>query len=159
MMRALAFAIATALGAGFVPRAPGTCGTAVAVLLFWPLAGLPWWAYSLALAAITLIGIWAASEVGRASGKEDDQRIVIDEVAGYLVTMAGSAFHWPEAVAGFVLFRLFDIWKPPPVRWADERVPGSLGVMLDDLLAGIYALAALTALRLVLSRFGLMDPV
>lgn len=134
--------VATALGAGLVPRAPGTCGTLVAVPLAALLAHLgPLWLWGGAL-AISVLGTWAAGVYCRVTGKEDNQQIVIDEVAGYLVTLLlvpGTALN---LALGFGLFRLFDIWKPGPVRLIDRRVHGGFGVMADDLAAGV--LGALT---------------
>ncbi len=137
-MNAIAKLLATALGAGYSPIAPGTCGTAVAVPLTWALAGLPLWQFALVTAAVTLIGIWAAHQADIAWGTHDNQRIVIDEVAGYMVTMLPVARgSWAPLAVGFVAFRLFDIVKPPPVRWLDENLPGGWGVVIDDIAAGV----------------------
>ena len=137
-VNALAKIIATALGAGYSPIAPGTCGTAVAVPLVWALAGLPLWQFAAITVAVTAIGIWAAHQADRAWGTHDSQRIVIDEVAGYMVMMLPVARGaWAPLVVGFVAFRLFDIVKPPPVRWLDENLPGGWGVLLDDIAAGV----------------------
>ncbi len=144
--------VATALGAGFSPVAPGTAGTAVAVPLAWALARLPGWVFFAAIAAVTVIGTWAASAFCRATGTHDDQRIVIDEVAGYLLTLAPVGKSWAHLALAFVLFRLFDIWKPPPVRWIDDHVAGGFGVIADDLAAGVYAAIVLFAL----DRFGVV---
>ena len=116
-MNGLAKAIATALGAGYSPIAPGTCGTAVAVPLAYALRSLPIWQFVAVTLVITAIGIWAADRADRAWGTHDSGRIVIDEVAGYLVTMTlVSRGHWAPIVVGFVVFRFFDIVKPPPIR-------------------------------------------
>lgn len=146
-MNSLAKAIATALGAGYSPIAPGTCGTAVAVPLAWLLAGLPLWQFSVITLAVTLVGVWAAATADRAWGTHDSGRIVIDEVAGYLVTMAlVDRTNWIVLGIGFVVFRFFDIVKPPPVRWLDENLPGGWGVVLDDIAAGIMGAAVMWAL-------------
>lgn len=136
----LARAIATAGGAGYAPRAPGTCGTAVGAVLAWAvLSPLPLWAYLAACIATIIIGIWAADAADRVWGTHDSGRIVIDEVAGFFVTMAPVAdkrsLLW--LAVGFVVFRVLDILKPPPVRWIDRRVPGGAGVVLDDVAAGV----------------------
>jgi len=132
--------LATAGGAGYSPVAPGTCGTAVAVPLAWLASPLPLWGFVLVTAAITAAGIAAAGVADRAWGTHDSGRIVIDEVAGYFVTMAFAAPGQPVSLAcGFVLFRLFDIVKPPPVRWIDRNLPGGAGVVLDDVAAGVGA--------------------
>jgi phosphatidylglycerophosphatase A len=143
----LAKAIATALGAGYSPIAPGTCGTVMAVPLAFALRGCPLWQYAGIVAAITAIAIWAAGRADRAWGTHDSQRIVVDEVAGYLVTMTlVDRGHWAPLAAGFVVFRLFDIVKPPPVRWLDENLPGGAGVVLDDVAAGLLGLVTMVLL-------------
>lgn len=146
-MNSLAKAIASVLGAGYSPIAPGTCGTAVAVPLAWLLAGLPLWQFSVITLAVTLVGVWAAATADRAWGTHDSGRIVIDEVAGYLVTMAlVDRTNWIVLGIGFVVFRFFDIVKPPPVRWLDENLPGGWGVVLDDIAAGVMGAAVMWAL-------------
>lgn len=146
-VNALAKWLATALGAGYAPYAPGTCGTAVAVPLAWALASWSVWQYGLVVVAVTALGIACAQRADRAWGTEDNQRIVIDEVAGYLVTMIpADRGNWVALVCGFVVFRLFDIVKPPPVRWLDEKLPGGWGVMLDDVAAGALGAGAMIAL-------------
>ncbi len=131
--------LATACGAGFVPVAPGTAGSAVAIPLAWGLAHLGEPAYLLAMVAITAFGIWAADVYEATYGTSDNQRIVIDEVAGMLLTLAAVPRGPFNLLVGFGLFRLFDTWKPWPVRWLDRNVHGGLGVVLDDLGAGVYA--------------------
>ncbi len=146
-MNSLAKAIATALGAGYSPIGPGTCGTAVAVPLAWLLAGLPLWQFSVITLAVTLVGVWAAATADRAWGTHDSGRIVIDEVAGYLVTVAlVDRTNWIVLGIGFVVFRFFDIVKPPPVRWLDENLPGGWGVVLDDIAAGVMGAAVMWGL-------------
>jgi phosphatidylglycerophosphatase A len=143
-VNALAKLVATALGAGYAPRAPGTCGTAVAVPLAWALSSLPVWHFGLVALAIALLGVACAERAGRAWGTEDDQRIVIDEVAGYLFTvMPVDRSAWAPLAVGFVVFRLLDITKPQPIRWLDEHLPGGWGVMLDDVAAGVMGAGAL----------------
>jgi phosphatidylglycerophosphatase A len=144
--------IATSFGAGFSPVAPGTMGTLTAVPLAWALSLLPPWAFIVATVAVTVIGTWAASRFIAASGTHDDQRIVVDEVAGYLVTLLLVPKTWVHLGLAFFLFRLFDIWKPPPVRQVDEHVMGGFGVMADDLAAGVYGALVLLAL----DRFGVV---
>jgi len=143
----IARAIATAGGAGYVPFAPGTAGTAVAVPLTWALADLGWAPFLAITAAVTLIGIIAASEADRFWGTHDSGRIVIDEVAGYMVTMAPIDRHdlW-SLVIGFVVFRLLDQLKPPPARWIDDKMGGGTGVVLDDVAAGVWGAAIMWAL-------------
>lgn len=141
--------IATAGGAGYSPVAPGTAGTIVAIPLAWALAGLSWPLYLAACAALIAAGVWAAAVADDSWGTHDSGRIVIDEVAGYLVTMAAvDRSSLVLLLAGFVVFRAFDIAKPPPVRWVDRRLGGGLGVVLDDVAAGIYGVPLLFAMEL-----------
>jgi phosphatidylglycerophosphatase A len=134
---------------GYAPIAPGTFGTLGAIPLYWALTLLPWPAYLAAAAAVTALGVAAAGRAGRYWGHADASPIVIDEVAGYLVTMALVPFSWPAALAGFALFRLFDVVKPWPAS-ALDRVKSGFGVVMDDVAAGVYAWAALQLLRLAL---------
>jgi phosphatidylglycerophosphatase A len=152
-LNAVAKAIATAFGAGYSPIAPGTCGTAVTVPLAFALAPLPLWQYAIVVAAITAIGIWAADHADRAWGTHDTGRIVIDEVAGYLVTMAlVDRSHWIPLVVGFIVFRALDILKPPPIRWLDRNVSGGFGVVIDDVAAGAVGMVIMIAL----DHFGML---
>jgi phosphatidylglycerophosphatase A len=117
------------------------------VPLAWLGAGLPDWAFVLAALGVALIGIWAASVADVHWGTHDSGRIVIDEVAGYLVTVAlVDRSHWGWLLAGFVIFRILDIIKPPPVRWLDRHLSGGLGVVLDDVAAGAIGCALLYGL-------------
>lgn len=146
-MNSLAKAIATAGGAGYLPVAPGTCGTAVAVPLVWLLAALPLWQFLVITLGVTLVGVWAAATADKAWGTHDSGRIVIDEVAGYFVTLSlVDRTSWLVLGIGFVVFRFFDIVKPPPVRWLDENLPGGWGVVLDDIAAGVMGAAVMWAL-------------
>jgi len=139
--------VATAGGAGYSPIAPGTCGTIVAVPLTWALADVPLFAYVGIVVGVTLAAIVAASRADLAWGTHDSGRIVIDEVAGYLTTMALVPRDAPWVLAvGFVVFRFFDIVKPPPVRWLDENLPGGAGVVLDDVAAGVMGAAVMVGL-------------
>jgi phosphatidylglycerophosphatase A len=143
----VARAIATAGGAGYSPVAPGTVGTAVAVPLAWLSAPLPIWAFALVTVAVIAVGIWAAAAADRHWGTHDAGRIVIDEVAGYFVTvLLFDRGDLTVLLAGFVLFRVFDIVKPPPVRAIDQRLGGGAGVVLDDVAAGVMGAAVLGAL-------------
>ena len=129
--------MATAAGVGFAPIAPGTAGTLAAVPLAWALAGLPIAWYALVALALGLVGVAAAAAADRAWGTEDSGRIVIDEVVGYLITVAAvPRDRWVPLAAGVVIFRILDIAKPPPIR-SLERLPGGWGVMADDVGAGV----------------------
>ncbi len=137
--------LAFGFGAGLAPAAPGTFGTLVAVPLYLLLALLPFPVYLAVLAAAIPAGAWLCGRTARDLGVHDHPGIVWDEIAGFLLTMAGAPAGWPWVVAGFLLFRLFDILKPWPVGWADRRVKGGWGIMLDDLLAGAWAWLLLQA--------------
>ncbi|MBU0655506.1 MAG: phosphatidylglycerophosphatase A [Gammaproteobacteria bacterium] len=131
--------LAFGFGSGLSPKAPGTMGTLAAIPLYLLLANLPLWGYLLALLLISVVGVWLCGESSRRLGVHDHGGIVWDEFAGFLLTMTAAPQGWEWIVAGFALFRLFDIWKPWPVRIADRKVHGGLGIMLDDWLAGVYA--------------------
>ncbi len=130
---------------GFSPVAPGTAGTLGAIPLAWALGLAGWPLYLAATAALLALGVVAAGRAGRYWGVVDAGPIVVDEVVGYLLTMAFAPFGWKTALAGFVLFRLFDVWKPWPVS-ALDRIKSGLGVMLDDVGAGLFGLAAMQLL-------------
>jgi phosphatidylglycerophosphatase A len=139
--------IATAGGAGFSPVAPGTAGTLVAVPLAWALSrGGELW-FVVGTLVVSALGVLAAHVFCTATGVDDDQRIVIDEVAGYLVTIVLVPRGWVNLALGVIVFRVFDIWKPGPIRVVDERVHGGLGVMLDDLVAGVVGALVMLALH------------
>ncbi len=133
---------------GFAPVAPGTVGTLGAIPLYLALSRTGAGAYLAFTLAFSALAMAASERAGRYWGVADASPIVIDEVAGYLVTMALVPFSWPSALAGFVLFRIFDVLKPWPAS-AFDRVKNGAGVVLDDLAAGVWAWAALLALRLL----------
>ena len=148
--------LATAGGVGYAPIAPGTFGSALGVVLFVALSALHPLLFALTTATLLALGTWAADRAELFFGKKDDGRIVIDEVVGQLIALApllccahlAGTSSLALLGAGFLLFRLFDIWKPGPVGWAERRFAGGAGVMLDDVVAG--ALAALVMLPLAL---------
>lgn len=143
----VAVALATCGGVGYAPVAPGTFGTAAAVPIAWGASALPQWGYLALCAGVTLLAIWAAGRANRVFGEHDSGRIVVDEVAGFLCTMIPvSRGDWRFLLAGFVLFRAADIGKPPPARWIDRRLEGGAGVVLDDVVAGVWAALALWGL-------------
>lgn len=135
--RAVHHWIAFGLGAGLAPKAPGTFGTLAAVPFYWLLSPLPLWTYLLVLVVLFGLGIWACGRTAQDLGGQDPAAIVWDEVVGYLAAMTAAPAGWRWILAGFLLFRLFDIWKPWPIRWLDRRIKGGLGIMLDDLAAGV----------------------
>jgi phosphatidylglycerophosphatase A len=144
----LARLVATAFGSGYSPLAPGTAGSALALLLFWPLAGAPWSVQLAASGLLFFVGTAAASRVAKAVGKKDPGLVVVDEVVGQWLTLSGLPFTPLVVVAGFLLFRAMDMVKPWPARDL-ERLPGGWGIMADDVAAGIYAHLALRVLLLV----------
>jgi phosphatidylglycerophosphatase A len=139
--------VATFFGAGRLRPGPGTWGS-IATVVLWALASLripvAGRAYATIVAAlvVTVIGIPAATLVARGSGLKDPQFVVIDEVAGQLVALIAVPLAWKTFLAGFILFRVFDIWKPFPIRRL-ERLPEGTGIVVDDLGAGLYALAVM----------------
>ncbi len=155
-VRLWATLVATFFGAGRLKPGPGTWGS-LATIIVWALASsrIPvanrTWATIIAAAAVTLIGIPAATLVARCSGQKDPQFVVIDEVAGQLVTLIAVPLGWKTFLVGLILFRVFDIWKPFPIRRL-ERLPEGAGIVVDDLGAGLYALAAVH----LLLYFGLL---
>ncbi len=151
--------IATALGAGLLPRAPGTAGSLVALLPWWfVLRELPLAWYLAVLVLGFGLGAWACGVACGRLGVHDHGALVWDEVIGmWIALILAPASSRPGTVvymaAAFALFRLFDIWKPWPVRVADRRVHGGFGVMLDDVIAGLYALVVLQAIAHVIAHF------
>ena len=141
--------LAFGFGSGLSPKAPGTMGTLAAIPLYLLLMNLPLTGYLLAVLLISVAGIWICGESSRRLGVHDHGGIVWDEFAGFLLTMTAAPQGWQWIVLGFALFRLFDIWKPWPVRVADRQLHGGLGIMLDDILAGIYAWLVLQAVAYV----------
>ncbi|MCX7946902.1 MAG: phosphatidylglycerophosphatase A [Hydrogenophilus sp.] len=142
--------IAFGLGSGLAPWAPGTFGTLAAIPLYLLLSPLAWIDYLIVVGILTLIGIWACDLTARELGTKDPPAIVWDEFIGFLLTMSVVPSAWLTApwgwlwiLAGFAAFRLFDIWKPWPIRLIDERMHGGLGIMLDDILAGLLSALAL----------------
>ena len=143
----MAFVLASVFGAGYAPVASGTVGSFVTVVAIWllPVTRLR---ILVALVVVTVVGVWAGSRVERALGRKDPGVIVIDEVAGMLlsVLLLPLPATIPVLVTAFLLFRLFDIWKPFPAR-ESQVLTGGLGVMVDDLIAGFYALVLVLGAR------------
>jgi len=140
--------IATVFGAGYSPVAPGTVASALTVALLW-LIPFSRGGLVVFLVAVVAIGTWAAHVAERQLGGKDPGAIVIDEVAGMTLSVVALPLTPAVLLGGFVLFRLFDVVKPPPAD-ASQRLPGGIGVMLDDVIAGVYALVILAASRAVL---------
>ena len=135
--------LAFGFGSGALPRAPGTFGTLVAIPLFLLLAPLPLWSYLSLVTVLTVLGIWLCQVTSRDLGVHDHAAIVWDEFAGFFITMLFAPVSLTTIVLGFCLFRVFDILKPWPASVIDSRIKSGLGVMLDDVIAGIYAMLVL----------------
>jgi len=138
--------LAFGFGSGLSPKAPGTAGTLVALLLYLPLSQLSFWSYLLVVVAAVIVGIWLCGATSRDLGVHDHGGIVWDEFAGFWITMIAAPSGLVWVLLGFVLFRLLDILKPWPIKWVDAHVHGGLGIMLDDVLAGIMAALCLQAI-------------
>lgn len=162
--------LATWFGCGYAPKGPGTAGSLAAIAIAWLLheyVGVGPLGFAILAAGLTLPAIWAAGVTARETGLKDPQIVVIDEVVGQWLALAGAAqsqwsghaalslwighaapyqdqMNWKTFLAAFALFRAFDIWKPPPVRQL-ERLPGGTGIVLDDVMAGLYAALVLWA--------------
>lgn len=135
--------LAFGFGSGCSPIAPGTAGTLVAIVPYLLLQNLSLAWYVAALLASFFVGIWLCARASRALGVHDHGGIVWDEFVGFWITMLAAPEGWQWVLIGFVLFRVFDIWKPQPIKIVDKKVSGGLGIMLDDVLAGIYACCVL----------------
>ena len=138
--------LAFGFGSGLSPKAPGTAGTLVAVPLYFLLAPLSLGDYSLVLCFTALLGIYLCGRSSRELGVKDHPGIVWDEFVGYWIALWAMPVNWYWPLLGFALFRLFDIVKPWPISWCDRRVAGGLGIMLDDIVAGVLACLVLHGL-------------
>ncbi|MBL8522153.1 MAG: phosphatidylglycerophosphatase A [Betaproteobacteria bacterium] len=146
--------LAFGFGAGLMPKAPGTWGTLVAFPIFAAVQMLGMSAVICTAALFFLAGIWASAVAGRALGVSDHGGIVIDEIAAFLLVLAFTPHGLAWWLIAFLLFRVFDIFKPWPINVADRTIKGGFGVMFDDLLAAGYAIAAILLLRpLLVSMF------
>lgn len=140
-------------GAGVIAMAPGTMGTLVTIPIYIYLQQHPLWLYALATFVMLIAGIGLCAYTARALKTHDHPGIVWDEIVGFLITMLAVPFTWYWLLLGFALFRLFDIWKPFPIKLLDRKVAGGLGIMLDDVVAGVYAWASLWLLIYVTDLF------
>jgi len=139
-------AIATGLYSGYLPKAPGTWGSLVGLLLFFLLHTLSLPVYLAIVAGLFLVGSFAAGEAEKIMDHKDPGLVVIDEIVGMLITMIGVPAAPLTMTLGFILFRIFDITKPFPIHLVDQRLHGGVGIMLDDVIAGIYSLIILQVL-------------
>jgi len=135
--------LALGFGTGAAPKAPGTCGTLVAVLIYWPLSQLSPEHYLLMLLVTSVMGIYICGQTAKDLGVHDHGSIVWDEFVGFWITMFAAPVGWVWVVVGFVLFRFFDIIKPWPISWIDKNITGGFGIMLDDVIAGVMAAGVL----------------
>jgi len=139
LFRSPASFLALGFGSGLVPVAPGTAGTLAGVVLFVMLSFLPMSMYIAVTGLIILVGVVICQTASDELGEHDHGGIVWDEIAGFLVTMIAVPVNLKTLLAGFLLFRLFDIWKPWPVGWLDRNITGGAGIMIDDIVAGAFA--------------------
>ncbi|MDO9168798.1 MAG: phosphatidylglycerophosphatase A [Methylobacter sp.] len=135
--------LAFGFGSGLAKKAPGTMGTLAAIPVYWVFAQSNLFIYSLLTLIVTLVGIPICDIAAKKLDEHDFGGIVWDEIAGYLITLWFVPFSWQAVILGFILFRFFDILKPWPIKWIDRQIHGGLGIMLDDVLAGIFAGALL----------------
>ncbi|QFU74675.1 phosphatidylglycerophosphatase A [Halioglobus maricola] len=135
--------LAFGFGSGLAPKAPGTFGTVAAVPLYWLISHLGLGLYSAVVVVTFIVGIWICDKASKQLGVHDHPGIVWDEFVGYWVTMWALPADWVWMLAGFVAFRVFDIAKPWPIGWLDKRVDGGLGIMIDDIVAGVMACGVL----------------
>jgi len=135
--------LALGFGTGCAPIMPGTIGSLVGILFYLPMQILSWPFYMGVTVVLFSLGVWLCDVTARHLGVHDHGGIVWDEIVGYLITMTAVPSDWRFMLLGFALFRLFDIWKPWPINWLDRKLSGGLGIMSDDVLAGIYALIVL----------------
>ncbi|MEW6353288.1 MAG: phosphatidylglycerophosphatase A [Pseudomonadota bacterium] len=133
-------------GVGALPYAPGTFGTLLAVPVYLLVQPLPLWLYIAHTLFLLVLGVWLCHVTARDLGVEDHPGIVWDEIVGFLITMTAAPPGWMWLVLGFALFRFFDIWKPWPLDYLERRMKGGVGIMIDDVGAGLYALLVLQLL-------------
>ncbi|MGO8761026.1 MAG: phosphatidylglycerophosphatase A [Desulfobaccales bacterium] len=150
--RMLVLGLATWGGVGFLPYMPGTWGALAALPLWYHLAQTGPWAYGLVVAALIILGLWVAGPAQEMLGQTDHPAIVVDEVVGLLITLAGVPPTWSALVLGLVIFRALDILKPFPIRWFGAGGRGGLEVMADDIAAGVIGRVVLEFVMIVWGR-------
>lgn len=139
-------------GSGLAKKAPGTFGTAAGLPLFWLIHTQTLTTQLAIIGLLFLVGIYICDKTGKALGVSDHGSIVWDEIVAIMLVLTFTSYQWQWWLAAFLLFRLFDIWKPFPIRQCDAKVKGGLGVMLDDLLAALYAILSLKALAWIITQ-------
>lgn len=142
--------LAFGCGSGLAPKAPGTCGTIAAIPFYLLLSHLSLPVYSIILLLASVVGVWLCGKTAKDLGVHDHPGIVWDEFCGYWLTMLAAPVGWLWIFLGFILFRLFDIWKPWPISFVDRRVPGGVGIMVDDLIAGLYSLIIIQGISFII---------
>ena len=151
-IQSFAYWVAIGFGSGLASKAPGTAGTLVAIPIYLALDRLDLWQYLVVVFVLLIAGFWLCDTAAKQLGVHDDPSIVWDEIVGYLITMIAAPGGWFWVISGFVLFRLFDILKPWPIRTIDRKVKGGLGIMMDDVLAALFALVILQTVYWVLPQ-------
>lgn len=141
--------VATGLGTGHVPIAPGTAGTLLGVPLFIIFSGMPWQVHLLSILALSFLAVYASGETEKILGKKDASCIIIDEIVGFQYTMFFITPTPLHIISGFIAFRIFDIVKPFPIRLCEKKIPGGWGVVADDVIAGIYGHIMLALIILI----------
>ena len=149
LLRSPTLLLAFGFGSGLSPKAPGTVGTVAAIPLWWLLAQLPLQSYLLIVALAAIVGIVICGRAAEKLGVHDHGGIVWDEFVGFWIAMAALPVTWNSLLFGFVLFRLFDIFKPWPISWLDKKVSGGFGIMVDDIVAGIAAALVIVLLNIL----------
>lgn len=144
-------------GSGLAPKAPGTFGTMVGLPLFWLIEDYTFGAQLLIITALFIIGIYFCDKTGKTLGVADHGAIVWDEIVAMMLVLAFTPPSWLSWLVAFLLFRLFDIWKPFPIRQFDAKLKNGFGVMFDDLLAAIYAILSLKIILWVITAFLLLN--
>ena len=142
--------LATGFGVGYSPIAPGTLGTLIAIPVYYFLSNISSPIYEITLVGFFFLSVWVSESAEIFFGKKDDQRIVIDEIMGFLITMLWAPKTAILIVIGFFLFRFFDILKPFPIRRLEKRLKGGYGVVLDDVMAGVYGNIVLQVISLTM---------
>jgi phosphatidylglycerophosphatase A len=151
-MNQLIMALATGFYVGMMPKAPGTWGSLAALLPWFFLKDLSLQAYLAVLAVMFVVGFFVSGSAEKILDSPDAGPIVIDEILGMFITLTLAPAHPAAWILGFILFRIFDIFKPFPVSWFDRKIHGGIGIMMDDVVAGLYALASLQLLWLVIGN-------
>lgn len=148
-MRSIIMLLATGCYTGFLPKAPGTWGSLFALLPWLLLRNLTLPQYLMAVALLCVVGFFASGSAEKILDEADASPIVIDEIVGMMITLFAAPKHPAAPLVGLMLFRLFDIWKPFPVSWIDQHIHGGLGIMADDMVAGVFACITLHLLWLL----------